>query len=278
MEYQFHELNYMKSSLELLDVKEEIEGLLRDKHVLEKKIETKIRTQNELTEKCIRHIRVLRKKGMTGDFYCPKKRGVLSTPIKNASYQINSSPRVASPSGVLGASYAPNYRPSLSPRIGHGNYLSSPRTALMTSPQMMLPNNTSSGMFVSGGLVQNYPPNVQQTTGMTQPVNVGFFGSSMYVPTFGSPQMNSISALSSPNASSSAQSCPGAPHTFSSNCPAPDAPIPGSSGHVQIEAQATSNDEMTDTELLNFLDKKSDDDELGDDNDEFKEIGNKVVR
>ena len=43
MEYQFHELNYMKSSLELLDVKEEIEGLLHDKHVLEKKIETKIR-------------------------------------------------------------------------------------------------------------------------------------------------------------------------------------------------------------------------------------------
>ena len=73
MEYQFHKLNYMKSSLELLNVKEEIEGLLHDKHVLEKKIETKIWTQNELTEKCIRHIRVLRKKGMMGDFYCPKK-------------------------------------------------------------------------------------------------------------------------------------------------------------------------------------------------------------
>ena len=41
MEYQFHELNYMKSSLELLDVKEEIEGLLRDKHKIDKKIETR---------------------------------------------------------------------------------------------------------------------------------------------------------------------------------------------------------------------------------------------
>ena len=43
MEYQFHELSYMKCSLELVDVKEEIEGLLRDKHKIDKKIEEKTR-------------------------------------------------------------------------------------------------------------------------------------------------------------------------------------------------------------------------------------------
>ena len=83
MYFQFHELNYMKSSLELLHVKEEIETLLRTKLVLDKRIETKIRKQNQLTANCIMHMKVLRKNGMTRDFYCPKKRGLLGTPISN---------------------------------------------------------------------------------------------------------------------------------------------------------------------------------------------------
>ena len=107
MEYEYHELSYMKVSLELVEVKEEIEHLMKEKYALDQKLERKSREQNELTEKCMRHIRVLKRKGMTGDFYCPKKWGVMVTPTKTgaSSYAPNyiPSPR----------SYAPNYIPSL---------------------------------------------------------------------------------------------------------------------------------------------------------------------
>ena len=85
MEYQFHELSYMQSSLNLLQTKDEIEQLLRERHMVDKKLEAKTREQNDLTEKCMRHIRVLRKKGMTGDFYSPKKHGISCTPTKAMS-------------------------------------------------------------------------------------------------------------------------------------------------------------------------------------------------
>ena len=38
----------MKASLELMDVKEEIDHLIRERHVLDQKIEAKNREQNEL--------------------------------------------------------------------------------------------------------------------------------------------------------------------------------------------------------------------------------------
>ena len=85
MEREYHELSYMKASLELVDVKEEIDHLLKEKHALDQKLETKSREQNELTEKCMRHIKVLKRKGMTSDFYCPKKTGCNSNPNKNRS-------------------------------------------------------------------------------------------------------------------------------------------------------------------------------------------------
>ena len=86
MEREYHELSYMKASLELVDVKEEIEHLLKEKHALDQKLERKSREQNELTEKCMRHIRVLKRKGMTSDFYCPKKAGCNGNPNKNRSF------------------------------------------------------------------------------------------------------------------------------------------------------------------------------------------------
>ena len=95
MECEYHELSYMKASLELVEVKEEIEHLMKEKYALDQKLERKSREQNELTEKCMRHIRVLKRKGMTGNFYCPKKRGVMVTPTKTGA-----------------SSYAPNYIPS----------------------------------------------------------------------------------------------------------------------------------------------------------------------
>ena len=107
MEREYHELSYMKASLELVDVKEEIEQLLKEKNALDQKLERKSREQNELTEKCMRHIRVLKRKGMTSDFYCPKKRGVMVTPTKTGA-----------------SSYAPNYIPS--PRSYAPNYVPSP--------------------------------------------------------------------------------------------------------------------------------------------------------
>ena len=85
----------MQSSLDLLPTKDEIEQLLRERHMVDKKLEAKTREQNDLTEKCIRHIRVLRKKGMTEDFYSPEKHGISATPTK-----------------AMSGSYTPNYVPS----------------------------------------------------------------------------------------------------------------------------------------------------------------------
>ena len=50
MEYQFHELSYMQSSLDLMHTKDEIEQLLREQHMVDKKLEAKTRQQNDLTE------------------------------------------------------------------------------------------------------------------------------------------------------------------------------------------------------------------------------------
>ena len=95
MEYQYHELSYMKMSFEHnTQVKEDIENLLRKRHIIDQKLESKTREQNELYKKCMRHMRVLCKKGMMGDFYCPKKRGITATPTK-----------------VFDGRYAPNYIP-----------------------------------------------------------------------------------------------------------------------------------------------------------------------
>ena len=128
MECEYHELSYMKASLELVDVKEEIEHLLKEKYVLDQKLERKSREQNELTEKCMRHIRVLKRKGMTSDFYCPKKRGVMVTPTKTGA-----------------SSYAPNYIPS--PRSYAPNYVPSPQSG--TPPQAQIRNMPSQGSLLS---------------------------------------------------------------------------------------------------------------------------------
>ena len=128
MEREYHELSYMKASLELVDVKEEIEHLLKEKYVLDQKLERKSREQNELTEKCMRHIRVLKRKGMTSDFYCPKKRGVTVTPTKTCA-----------------SSYAPNYIPS--PHSYAPNYVPSPQGG--TPPQAQFGNMPSQGSLWS---------------------------------------------------------------------------------------------------------------------------------
>ena len=128
MEREYHELSYMKASLELVDVKEEIEHLLKEKYALDQKLERKSKEQNELTEKCMRHIRVLKRKGMTSDFYCPKKRGVMVTPTKTGA-----------------SSYAPNYIPS--PRSYDPNYVPPPQGG--TPPQAQFGNVPSQGSIWS---------------------------------------------------------------------------------------------------------------------------------
>ena len=82
----------------------------------------------ELTEKCMRHIRVLKRKGMTGDFYCPKKRGVMVTPTKTGA-----------------SSYAPNYIPS--PRSYDPNYVPPPQG--VTPPQAQFGNMPPQGSLWS---------------------------------------------------------------------------------------------------------------------------------
>ena len=69
MEYQYHELSYMKASFEHTQVKEDIENLLHEWHIIDKKLESKTREQNELYDKCMRHMRVLRKISPTKSSY-----------------------------------------------------------------------------------------------------------------------------------------------------------------------------------------------------------------
>ena len=128
MEREYHELAYMKASLELVEVKEEIDHLLKEKYALDQKLERKSREQNELTEKCMRHIKVLKRKGMMADFYCPKKWGVVVTPTKTGA-----------------SSYAPNYIPS--PRSYAPNYIPSPQSG--TPPQAQIGNMSSQGSLWS---------------------------------------------------------------------------------------------------------------------------------
>ena len=157
-EYQFHELSYMQRSLELANMKEEMEGLLIDRHIIDKKLE-KTHEQNDLTEKCVRHLRVLQRKGMTADFYCLKKRGVTATPIKsNGPYATPSKPHSYS------SSYAPNFFPS--PQV------------YMSATDHVTYMKGSSPVYLRGGLVQNYPfrgPSPQKTV-----INTPVFGASMY--------------------------------------------------------------------------------------------------
>ena len=141
MEYQYHELSYMKASFEHTQVKEDIENLLRERHIIDKKLESKTREQNELYDKCMRHMRVLRKKGMMGDFYCPKKRGITATPTK-----------------VSDGHYEPNYIPS------YRNY-TPPKAQAVTNPAqgsfwspVQTGHLTESTILPAGGLVLNYPP------------------------------------------------------------------------------------------------------------------------
>ena len=158
-EYQFHKLSYMQRSLELANVKEEIEGLLRDWHIIDKKLEEKTHEQNDLTEKCVHHLRVLRRKGMTADFYCPKKQGVTATPVKsNGLYVTPPKPH------SYGSSYAPNFVPS--------------PWAYMSAADHATYAKGSSPVYPRGGLVQNYQfrgPSPQKTV-----VNTPVFGASMY--------------------------------------------------------------------------------------------------
>ena len=124
MECEYHELSYMKASLELVEVKEDIDQLMKEKHVIEQKLERKNREQNELADRCTRHIKVLKRKGLSGDYYCPKKRGVMVTPTKTGA-----------------SSYAPNYVPS--PKSYDPNYVQPPQSG--THPQDQIGNIYSQG-------------------------------------------------------------------------------------------------------------------------------------
>ena len=88
---------------------------------------------------------------MTGDFYCPKKRGVMATPTKTG-----------------GSSYAPNYTPSLQmgtpPQAQMGNTSAQGGfwSPINTGQLGQTATGCSPSRFTSfhhtGGLLQHYPP------------------------------------------------------------------------------------------------------------------------
>ena len=151
MEYQFHELTYMKASLELMDVKEEIDHLIRERHVLDQKIEAKNREQNELTEKCMRHIRVLKRKGMTGDFYCPKKLGVWQPQQKQEDQVM-----------LQITHHHCRWEPLLRAQMGNTSAQGGFWSPINTGQLGQTATGCSASRFTSfhhtGGLLQHYPP------------------------------------------------------------------------------------------------------------------------
>ena len=72
----YAELSYMESSLQLLQIKEDIEGLYRERQAIDMKLQKKLREQAELTEKNLRFIKIVKKTTNGSDYYSPKKRGV----------------------------------------------------------------------------------------------------------------------------------------------------------------------------------------------------------
>ena len=69
----YAELSYMETSLQLLQIKEDIEGLYKERQVIDQKLQIKLREQAELTEKNLRFIKIVKKSTSGSDHYSPKK-------------------------------------------------------------------------------------------------------------------------------------------------------------------------------------------------------------
>ena len=100
----YAELSYMETSLQLLQIKVEIEGLHKEKAVIEKLIQKKLREQSELIQKNLRFIKIVNKTSGGSDHYSPKKCGVnpptpqkLTDPPKHVPLMITTTHNIASP-------------------------------------------------------------------------------------------------------------------------------------------------------------------------------------
>ena len=71
----FYELSYMESSVQLLNLRDEIKGLQKDKCDLEQKIQLKQKEEVELSAKNLRWLKIVNQK-MGADKYSPKKKGI----------------------------------------------------------------------------------------------------------------------------------------------------------------------------------------------------------
>ena len=88
----YAELSYMETSLQLLQIKDEIEGLHKQKEVIENLIKKKLREQSELMQKNLRFIKIVKKASGGSEHYSPKKRGISPPTPKKSDYASNHVP------------------------------------------------------------------------------------------------------------------------------------------------------------------------------------------
>ena len=71
----YYELSYMESSVQLLNLRDEIRGLQKEKQEMDQKLQAKIKEELELSAKNLRMLKIVNQK-MGADKYSPKKHGV----------------------------------------------------------------------------------------------------------------------------------------------------------------------------------------------------------
>ena len=71
----YYELSYMESSVQLLNLHDEIRGLQKEKQEIDQKLQAKLKEELELSAKNLCMLKIVNKK-MGADKYSPKKHGV----------------------------------------------------------------------------------------------------------------------------------------------------------------------------------------------------------
>ena len=82
----FYELSYMESSVQLLNLYDEIKGLQRDKCEIEQKFQLKQKEEVELSAKNLHQLKIVNQK-LGADKYSPKKKGIYP-PSPKSVYQL----------------------------------------------------------------------------------------------------------------------------------------------------------------------------------------------
>ena len=136
----FYELSYMESSVQLLNLREEIKKLQTEKEQIEQNIRLKQKQEAELSVKNLRWLRIVNQK-MGAEKYSPKKRGIHPpTPKKCTPLSMGSSTQ--SSTLILGS--APPLPPTVTQLISEPGVLAS-----ASAQDTMAPASASASSVIS---------------------------------------------------------------------------------------------------------------------------------